>query len=51
MKTVLILEDNEGRIADFEKAVPQLGDSYELKIRRALPEQSQWRWLRQWRGA
>src|SRR5437879_13115964 len=32
MKTVLILEDNEGRIADFEEAVLQLGDSYELKI-------------------
>jgi ADP-ribosylglycohydrolase len=31
-KTILILEDNEERIADFSKAVGQLGNGYELKI-------------------
>ena len=32
LKTILILEDNEERIADFGKAVGQLGDEYELKV-------------------
>jgi ADP-ribosylglycohydrolase len=32
MKTILILEDNEERIADFTKAVGQLGNGYELKV-------------------
>jgi ADP-ribosylglycohydrolase len=32
MKTILILEDNEERIADFTKAIGQLGNGYELKV-------------------
>ncbi len=32
MKTILVLEDNEERIADFIKAVRQLGDGYEVKF-------------------
>jgi ADP-ribosylglycohydrolase len=32
MKTILILEDNEERIAAFEKAVAFLGDAFELKV-------------------
>ena len=32
MKTILILEDNEERIADFRKAVGQLGNGYHFKI-------------------
>src|SRR6266850_423424 len=32
MKTILILEDNEERIADFKKAVGRLGNGYELKV-------------------
>jgi ADP-ribosylglycohydrolase len=32
MKTILILEDNDERIAGFEKAVAALGESFELKI-------------------
>src|SRR5258708_22955189 len=32
MKTILILEDNEERIADFRKAASQLGDGYELRV-------------------
>jgi ADP-ribosylglycohydrolase len=32
MKTILILEDNEERIAHFTKAVQQLGDGYEAKF-------------------
>jgi ADP-ribosylglycohydrolase len=32
MKTILILEDNEERIAAFKKAVGQLGDGYALKV-------------------
>jgi ADP-ribosylglycohydrolase len=31
-KTILILEDNEERIADFTKVVEQLGSGHELKI-------------------
>ncbi len=31
-KTILILEDNEERIAAFEKAVASLGDGFELKV-------------------
>src|SRR5271165_5964318 len=31
-RTVLILEDNDERIADFGKAVRQLGDGFELKL-------------------
>lgn len=32
MKTILILEDNEERIAAFEKAVVALGDGFELRV-------------------
>lgn len=32
MKTILILEDNEERIAGFTKAIGQVGDGYELKV-------------------
>jgi ADP-ribosylglycohydrolase len=32
MKTILILEDNEERIAAFQRAVAALGDDYELKL-------------------
>ena len=32
MKTILILEDNEDRIAAFKRAVARLGDGFELKI-------------------
>ena len=32
MKTILILEDNENRIAGFQRAVAALGDGYDLKI-------------------
>jgi ADP-ribosylglycohydrolase len=32
MKTILILEDNEERIANFRKAARKLGDGYELKV-------------------
>jgi ADP-ribosylglycohydrolase len=32
MKTILILEDNEERIAAFKRAIPQLGDGYDLRI-------------------
>ena len=31
MKTILFLEDNEERLADFQKAVGQLGPEYEIK--------------------
>jgi len=31
MKTILILEDNDERIASFQKAVAGLGDGFELK--------------------
>jgi ADP-ribosylglycohydrolase len=31
-RTILILEDNDERIADFTKAVHELGDSYEVKF-------------------
>jgi len=34
VKSILILDDNEERIADFTKAVRQLGDGYEVKILR-----------------
>ncbi|HTV42694.1 MAG TPA: ADP-ribosylglycohydrolase family protein [Candidatus Sulfotelmatobacter sp.] len=37
MKTILILEDNEDRIAGFERAVAELGDGFELKIWRDAP--------------
>jgi ADP-ribosylglycohydrolase len=37
MKTILILEDNENRIAGFERAVAALGDGYDLKIWRDAP--------------
>lgn len=36
-KTILILEDNEDRIAAFKQAVDRLGDSIELKIWRDAP--------------
>jgi ADP-ribosylglycohydrolase len=32
MKTILILEDNDERIADFTNAIQQLGDGYEVKF-------------------
>jgi ADP-ribosylglycohydrolase len=32
VKTILILEDNEERIAAFKRAIPQLGDGYDLRI-------------------
>ena len=32
MKTILILEDNEERVADFRKAVSKLGNGYDLKL-------------------
>jgi ADP-ribosylglycohydrolase len=37
MKRILMLEDNEERIADFMNAVQQLGDDYELKVWRDAP--------------
>src|SRR5262245_19470561 len=32
MKTILILEDNDERIAAFRKAVEELGSDFELKV-------------------
>src|SRR5882672_9986026 len=32
MKTILILEDNDERIAGFTEALGQFGDGYELKV-------------------
>lgn len=32
MNTILILEDNEERVADFTQAIRQLGDGYEVKF-------------------
>ena len=32
MKRILILEDNDERIAAFERAVATLGDGFELKL-------------------
>lgn len=37
MKTILILEDNDQRIAAFQKAVAALGDDFELKVWRDAP--------------
>lgn len=37
MKTILILEDNDERIAAFQKAVAVLGDGFELRIWRDAP--------------
>ena len=37
MKTILILEDNDERIADFSKAIQCLGDEYEVKFWRDAP--------------
>lgn len=37
MKTILILEDNDERIAGFEKAVAALGEGFDLKIWRDAP--------------
>ena len=37
MKTILILEDNDERIAAFEKTVAALGDGFELKVWRDAP--------------
>ncbi|MEK7779910.1 MAG: ADP-ribosylglycohydrolase family protein [Verrucomicrobiota bacterium] len=37
MKTILILEDNDERIAAFQKAVAALGDGFELKVWRDAP--------------
>ena len=36
-KTILILEDNDERIAAFHKTVPALGDGFELKVWRDAP--------------
>jgi len=37
MKTILILEDNDERIAGFQKAVAELNGRFELKIWRDAP--------------
>ena len=37
MKTILLLEDNDDRIAGFQKAVAKLGGDFELKIWREAP--------------
>jgi ADP-ribosylglycohydrolase len=37
MKTILILEDNDERIAAFQKAAAELGDGIELKVWRDAP--------------
>jgi ADP-ribosylglycohydrolase len=37
MKTILILEDDDGRIAGFQNAVVSLGSGFELKIWRDAP--------------
>src|ERR1044072_5534382 len=37
MKTILILEDNDERIAAFQKTVASLGDGFELKVWRDAP--------------
>src|SRR5438552_2278663 len=37
MKTILILEDNDERIAAFQKTVEGLGDGFEVKIWRDAP--------------
>ncbi len=37
MKTILILEDNDERIAGFQAAVAKLGDGFDLKIWRDAP--------------
>ena len=37
MKTILILEDNDERIAAFQKAVAALGDGFDLKVWRDAP--------------
>lgn len=37
LRTILILEDNEERIADFTKAVKELGDGYDVKFWRDAP--------------
>jgi ADP-ribosylglycohydrolase len=37
MRTILILEDNDERIAAFQKTVAALGDGFELKIWRDAP--------------
>src|SRR6266550_4767343 len=37
MKTILILEDNDERIAAFQRAVAALGDGFELKVWRDAP--------------
>lgn len=37
MKTILILEDNDERIAAFQRTVAGFGDGFELKVWRAAP--------------
>lgn len=37
MKTILILEDNDERIATFQKTVTALGDGFELRVWRDAP--------------
>ncbi|HYV26712.1 MAG TPA: ADP-ribosylglycohydrolase family protein [Candidatus Eisenbacteria bacterium] len=37
MKTILLLEDNDERIAAFQKTVAALGDGFELKVWRDAP--------------
>src|SRR6266542_2628728 len=36
-KTILILEDNDERIAAFQKTVPALGEGFDLKVWRDAP--------------
>lgn len=37
MKSILILEDNHGRTAAFQKGVAMLGDDFEMKVWRNAP--------------
>ncbi len=37
MKNILILEDNDERIAAFQKTVPALGEDFNLKVWRDAP--------------
>ncbi|MBI5818173.1 MAG: hypothetical protein HZA88_04235 [Verrucomicrobia bacterium] len=37
MKSILILEDNDGRTAAFQKSVVTHGDDFEMKVWRNAP--------------
>ncbi len=37
MKTILLLEDNDERIAAFQKTIAALGDGFHLKLWRDAP--------------